>query len=165
MRGLSAVFILGLGILTSNHAAAQNLFPNSSGSKIPWPHPFVYGGVGVNGGGYSPFSGTVGGGLRIDTRHLIWESNASYDNSRKSNDNTLDNDKGHSRHLSSSVYYRFENGWFAGGGRDGKSFPPPTTPSRHSALPSVAVKTTFTGNVQPKIASTNSPCAFRLTTS
>jgi hypothetical protein len=116
MRTISATLTLVLGILISNHAAAQNLFPNSSGSKVPWPHPFVYGGVGVNGGGYSPFSGTVGGGLRIDTRHLIWESNAAYDNSHKANDNTLDNEKGHSRHLSSSIYYRFNQGWFVGGG-------------------------------------------------
>ena len=70
----------------------------------------------MNGEGYSPFSGGVGRGLRIDTHHLIWEGRAEYDNARKSNDNTLNNDSGHSRHLNSSIYYRFQSGWFAGRG-------------------------------------------------
>ncbi len=116
MRTISAILILGLGTLGTNYAAAQNLFPGTSGPKLSWPHPFVYAGLGVNGGGYSSLSGNVGGGLRIDTRRLIWEANASYDNAHKANDNTLNNDSGHSRHLSSSLYYRFDNGWFAGGG-------------------------------------------------
>lgn len=107
--------VLGVG---TQPASAQNLVsaPASSGPKLTWPHPFLYAGIGVNGGGYSPFSGSLGGGLRIDTKHLIWEGRAEYDNARKSNDNTLNNNSGHSRHLNSSIYYRFHGGWFAGGG-------------------------------------------------
>ena len=55
-------------------------------------------------------------GLRIDTSHLIWEAGASYDTARKSDDNTINNEKGHSRRLESSIYYRFHSGWFAGAG-------------------------------------------------
>lgn len=110
--------VLGLVLgFSPQRASAQNLVSApSSGLKLTWPRPFLYAGVGVNGGGYSPFSGGVGGGLRIDTHHLIWEGRAEYDNGRKSNDNTLNNDSGHSRHLNSSIYYRFQDGWFAGGG-------------------------------------------------
>jgi hypothetical protein len=54
--------------------------------------------------------------LRIDKTHLIWAASAAYDNSHKSNDNTLNNDNGHERSLDSSIYYRFTNTWFVGGG-------------------------------------------------
>jgi len=47
---------------------------------------------------------------------LIWNAEASYDNARKANDNTIDNDKGHSRRLNSSIYGRPDDGWFVGGG-------------------------------------------------
>lgn len=116
MRTLSAILVVGLGILSAQLASAQNLFPRSSGSTLDWPHPFVYAGLAVNGGGYSSLSGNLGGGLRIDTRRLIWEASGSYDNAHKANDNTLDNEKGHSRRLDSSIYYRFGSGWFVGGG-------------------------------------------------
>jgi hypothetical protein len=33
----------------------------------------------------------VGTGLRIDQEHLIWAASAAYDNSHKSNDNTIAN--------------------------------------------------------------------------
>jgi hypothetical protein len=104
-------------------ASAQNavLAPTASDSstslpKLVWPRPFIYGGVGLNGGGYAPLSGKVGAGLRIDQEHLIWSASAAYDNSHKSNDNTIGNTSGHQRALDSSIYYRFSNGWFAGGG-------------------------------------------------
>ena len=86
-------------------------FPKSSGRARS-----SIGGVGLNGGGYAPLSGKIGGGLRIDQNHLIWSASAAYDNSHKSNDNTIGNANGHQRSLDSSIYYRFSNGWFAGGG-------------------------------------------------
>ena len=115
--------VLGMVVLgtMSSQAFAQNeVLPSSvsgpSGPKITWPHPFLFAGLGVNGAGYSSLSGNAGAGLRIDARRLIWEAGASYDTARKSNDNTIDNQKGHSRRLESSLYYRFHSGWFAGGG-------------------------------------------------
>src|ERR1043166_8194924 len=70
-----------------------------SGPRIPWPHPFLLAGLGVNGAGYSSLSGNLGGGLRIDTTHLIWTASAGYDTARKANDNTIGNVSGHSRSL------------------------------------------------------------------
>jgi hypothetical protein len=120
VRLLVVVGLIGLGISGSQAFAQNEVLPTSvsgpSGPKIPWPHPFLLAGLGVNGAGYSSISGNVGGGLRIDTTHLIWTASAGYDTARKANDNTVDNVSGHSRSLDSSIYYRFQNGWFAGGG-------------------------------------------------
>jgi hypothetical protein len=122
MRKISLLLVVVLCIV-GTQAFAQNavLAPAASDSgpsfpKITWPRPFIYGGLGLNGGGYTPASGKVGAGLRIDSDHFIWMANAAYDNAHKSNDNTLNNQKGHERSLESSIYYRFTNGWFAGGG-------------------------------------------------
>jgi hypothetical protein len=122
MRNTSVLLIMLLGIV-GPQAFAQNavLSPSDSGPSFPklaWPHPFVYGGLGLNGGGYAPLSGKVGVGLRIDRNHLIWSASAAYDNAHKSNDSTSNNAKGHDRSMESSIYYRFNNGWFAGGGAD-----------------------------------------------
>ncbi|MGA9798971.1 MAG: hypothetical protein WBQ68_08160 [Terriglobales bacterium] len=122
MRIPWVLLIVGLSIV-GPQAFAQNhvLSPTVSDSgpsfpKIVWPRPFIYGGLGLNGGGYSPASGNVGAGLRIDQNHLIWEASASYDNAHKSDDNTTDNLKGHDRGIESSAYYRFTDGWFLGAG-------------------------------------------------
>jgi len=122
MRTKSILLIVLLSFAGAQ-ASAQNavLAPTTSDSsssfpKIVWPRPFIYGGLGLNGGGYAPLAGKVGAGLRIDQNHLIWSASAAYDNSRKSNDNTTNNTSGHERALDSSIYYRFNNGWFAGGG-------------------------------------------------
>ena len=122
MRTKSILLIVVLSFV-GTQASAQNavLAPTTTDSssslpKIVWPRPFIYGGLGLNGGGYAPLSGKVGAGLRIDQDHLIWSASAAYDNSHKSNDNTTNNTNGHERALDSSIYYRFTNGWFAGGG-------------------------------------------------
>src|SRR5438045_135444 len=123
-----------LSLVTS--ASAQNILSESSSSRLGLPHPFVYGGLGLNGGGYAPLSGKVGAGLRIDTNRLIWSATVTYDNGRKSNDNTINNDKGNDKGLESSIYYRFSNGWFAGGGA-GWSKLSTTNYSKQSFHPSI----------------------------
>ncbi len=121
--GTKSILVVVLLSFVAAQASAQNavLAPTASDSgssfpKIAWPRPFIYGGLGLNGGGYAPLSGKVGAGLRIDQEHLTWSASAAYDNSHKSNDNTVGNTSGHQRALDSSIYYRFSNGWFAGGG-------------------------------------------------
>jgi len=119
MRTTSLLFILVLSIAGTQAFGQNAVLPTGSGPsfpKLPWPRPFVYGGLGLNGGGYAPLSGTVGAGLRIDKDHLIWSANAAYDNGHKANDNTVNNEKGHDRSIDSSIYYRVSSGWFAGGG-------------------------------------------------
>jgi hypothetical protein len=156
VRLLVVLGLIGLGISGSQAFAQNEVLPASvsgpSGPKIPWPHPFLLAGLGVNGAGYSSLSGNVGGGLRIDTTHLIWTASAGYDTARKANDNTVDNVSGHSRSLDSSFYYRFQNGWFAAAARVGLSYRRPTTASKRFARRSVVARTTFTTSVRPKIA-------------
>ncbi len=122
MSAKSILLIVVLSVVGTK-ASAQNAVlatktsdSSSSFPRIEWPRPFIFGGLGLNGGGYAPLSGKIGGGLRIDQNHLIWSASAAYDNSHKSNDNTIGNTNGHQRSLDSSIYYRFSNGWFAGGG-------------------------------------------------
>lgn len=120
MRTILLLLMILLGLAGLPAVAQNEVLPAAvtapSVPKIVWPRPFLFAGLGVNGAGYSSLSGNAGAGLRIDAAHLIWNASASYDTARKSNDNTIDNESGHSRRLDSSIYYRFNSGWFAGGG-------------------------------------------------
>ncbi len=122
MRNTLLLLLVMLGTVSTQAFAQNAILPTSapdsgfSFPKLTWPRPFIYGGLGLNGGGYSPASMNVGTGLRIDTDRLIWVANAAYDNAHKTNDNTIDNFKGHDRSIDSSIYYRFHTGWFLGGG-------------------------------------------------
>lgn len=68
------------------------------------------------GGGYRSVALLEGVGLRLDTEHLLFDANATYDNGRKTNDATQPNPKGHDRGLKGSIYYRLSSGWAFGGG-------------------------------------------------
>ncbi len=115
-RRAAILFPLLVGLFLVTCATAQNIVSGTSIPRLGWPHPFVYGGLGLNSGGYAPLSGNVGAGLRIDTNRVIWVASVAYDNAHKSNDNTINNYKGHDRGMGSSIYYRFNSGWFVGGG-------------------------------------------------
>jgi hypothetical protein len=97
---------------TSKAARSNTGEPNTS----LVPRPFVYSGLELNGAGYAPLAGTAGVGLRVDSLHLLANTEASYDNAHKSNDNDQPNPKGHDRGLDGSSYYRLSSGWYFGGG-------------------------------------------------
>ncbi len=97
-------------------ASAQNIVSDTSSLKRAWPHPYAYGGLSLNGGGYAPLSETVGGGFDIDTKHFVWNAEVSYDNAHKSNDGTVGNKNGHDRYAQSRAFYRVKNGSYFGGG-------------------------------------------------
>ena len=80
------------------------------------PRPFLYAGAGLMGGGYAPLAAEAGGGLRIDSRHLLASAEGWYDNGHKTDDNTGPNPKGHDRGLVGAAYWRFPSKWFAGVG-------------------------------------------------
>jgi hypothetical protein len=81
------------------------------------PHPFVYaGGELMGGGGYAPLAAIGGTGLRIDSKHFLLNTEAWYDNGHKTNDNTGLNPKGHDRGLDGTAYFRTSSGWFFGAG-------------------------------------------------
>src|SRR5882724_3663494 len=86
--------------------------PDHSVGKFP--HPYVMGSLSFNGAGYSPLSEILGAGIRMDLRHVIGEAELSYDNARKTNDNTGYNPKGRERGAQSRVFYKLSNGLYFG---------------------------------------------------
>ena len=82
--GLMPVIIL-LGLASTQALARNAVLPattSDSGSSFPkvaWRGPFIYGGLGLDGGGYAPMSGKVGTGPRIDQNHLIRAASAADD--------------------------------------------------------------------------------------
>jgi hypothetical protein len=98
----------------SQKSTAEETDLQPSGNLLP--RPFAYAGAGLMGGGYAPLAWEGGGGLRIDSRHLLASAEGWYDNGHKTNDGDQPNPKGHDRGLVGSAYFRLKSGWFAGVG-------------------------------------------------
>lgn len=80
------------------------------------PRPYVFVGLSLNGGGYQALSPGVGGGMLLRADKLWGEFGASYENSRKTNDGTIDNRRGRSRYLSGRLFYPWRRSLYFGGG-------------------------------------------------
>ena len=68
----------------------------------------------LNGAGFATFSQSIAAGVDFESRHLLLDGVASYNNAHKANDGTGNNPKGHVRALDASAYYRLSNYWFLG---------------------------------------------------
>ena len=88
---------------------------NNAPAKV-YPHPYVEGALGLNGGGYSTVSFAPSTGIDFESKHFIAEGRFSYDLARKVNDGTNNNDKGHSIGYGGMGFFRLSDGWFFGGG-------------------------------------------------
>jgi len=114
----SAVWFTVLAL--SLTAAAQNIRSTSSdeGVTMPsWtPHPFIFSGPSLLGGGYQPLALNAGGGFLINSQHLVGDIEGSYENARKTNDNTVDNVSGHERNFDGRFFYRYSRSLYFGGG-------------------------------------------------
>ena len=80
------------------------------------PHPFVYGGPSFVGNGYQTLATNLGGGLLLNSNKLLGDFEAFYMNAKKSNDGTLNNNKGHERFLQGRLFYPWRKGLYFGGG-------------------------------------------------
>jgi hypothetical protein len=80
-----------------------------------YPHPYLFGGLQLQGGGYAPTAWTGGVGVNVELKHLVFDSSASYATAHKTNDNTINNYSGHQRGLVGDAFYRF-NKIYVGGG-------------------------------------------------
>jgi hypothetical protein len=80
------------------------------------PKLYAFAGPEGMGGGYAPVALVGGAGFRIDSRRLLLDTNAWYDNGHKTNDNDQPNPKGRDRGLDGSAYYRLASGWAFGAG-------------------------------------------------
>lgn len=79
-----------------------------------FPHPYVVGSLSFNGSGYSPLSEILGAGISLDLHRMVADAELSYDNVRKTNDNTGYNPKGRERGAQSRVFYKLNNGLYFG---------------------------------------------------
>jgi hypothetical protein len=68
----------------------------------------------LNGEGFAVFSESIAAGIDFESKHLLLDGVASYNNAHKANDGPGDNPKGHIRALDVSAYYRLPNYWFIG---------------------------------------------------
>jgi hypothetical protein len=111
-------FAVSLVLFLSAAALAQDKMPASAVNSPPsWlPRPVLYSGPSLLGGGYQPLAGKLGVGLLLNSRVFLGDFEANYMNARKTNDNTVNNRKGHERGLQGRLFYRVRRGIYVGGG-------------------------------------------------
>jgi hypothetical protein len=80
------------------------------------PRPYFYGGMSLQGNGSSALNYAVGSGIQENAPHFLFDGYAEYSNTRKTDDNTINNFHGRTRLLYATGRYRFKNGWFVGPG-------------------------------------------------
>lgn len=98
-------------------AFGQNVLPAESSAMSSWvPRPIVFGGPSLVGNGYQTLALNGGAGLLLNSRNLLSDVEARYMNARKTDDNTLNNRKGHERYLLGRVFYRYRPGLYFGAG-------------------------------------------------
>jgi len=100
---------------TGSTASANLLVSAEQGRSVNdslWPRPYVYGGLALsNGASYSPAAGTVGGGLNIETAHIIALAESSFQNAHKQDSGT-----GNELDLKGRLFLQTAPGWYFGGG-------------------------------------------------
>lgn len=95
---------------------AKPAFDNKSEIAEPsWiPRPMLFFG-GFSGGGYEFAAPIYGAGFLVNSSKLVSDFEASYGASRKNDDGTVNNRKGHERYLNGRVFYRRGKLYFGGG--------------------------------------------------
>lgn len=76
--------------------------------------PYVFGGVGIQNGGYQNFSPVVGAGFESDTKHLVFNTEGTYNGAHKVNDGT-GQDSGYTLRGTGSTYGRVGSFLLGGG--------------------------------------------------
>ncbi len=112
------ILSLSCVLLLSVVAFGQEKPPASETPASPsWtPRPVLYSGPSLVGNGYQTFALNGGGGLLLNSSKLLGDFEGRYMNARKTNDNTLNNRKGHERYLEGRLFYKYRQGLYFGGG-------------------------------------------------
>jgi len=99
-------------------SVGQEKIPASETPALPsWvPRPILYGGPSLVGNGYQNVALNGGAGLLLNSSKLIGQFEGRYMNARKTNDNTVNNRKGHERFLEGRIFYKYRRGLYFGGG-------------------------------------------------
>jgi hypothetical protein len=89
------------------------------------PHPYLYFGPSVMGGGYATLAYRSEAGINIESRRWVMKALGAYDDGHKVHDDDQPNPNGHDRYLEGGIYFRLPwrssflgspNRWFLGGG-------------------------------------------------
>lgn len=83
-------------------------------APITRPRPYFFTGMDLEGNGSTVLNYVVAAGVQENTAHFIFDGYAEYTNTRKTDDNTINNRKGRTRLLYAAPRYRLKNNWFAG---------------------------------------------------
>jgi len=105
MPSLGQLYAIGNGSTLSN----------GDTPAAKYPHPYLVGGLQLQGGGYAPTAWAGAVGVNVELKHLVLDSSASYAAAHKVNDNTINNHSGHQRGLDGNAFYRFNKLYLGGG--------------------------------------------------
>ena len=83
---------------------------------ITRPRPYFFGGPELDGNGAAVLNYQVGAGIQEEAKHYSLDTFAQYINTRKIDDNTINNHNGRTRELYGAARYRLPHGWLLGGG-------------------------------------------------
>lgn len=70
------------------------------------PHPYLYAGPSIMGGGYAKLAYRAEAGLNVESRHWIMKALGAYDDGHKIDDGDQPNPNGHDRYLEGAIYVR-----------------------------------------------------------
>lgn len=101
-----------LAVLGASLAAAQE----GGQILITRPRPYFFTGMDLEGNGSKVLNYAIASGIQQETRSFSLDAYAQYVNTRKTDDNTINNHSGRTRTLYAASRYRLQNGWFFGGG-------------------------------------------------
>ena len=115
---LTAFPLQAQNAVTANNNANSDLEPTLTRLT---PHPYLFLGPSLMGGGYALLAYRVETGLKVESSNWVMKASAAYDNGRKVNDDDQPNPNGHDRYLESGIYFRptwqaLASDWFFGGG-------------------------------------------------
>jgi hypothetical protein len=104
----------------SDSSSGRNPDAREDWLRNPVPHPFLYFGPSVMGGGYASITYRFESGIDVESSHFLARALGAYDDGHKVDDGDQPNPKGHDRYLDGAVYYRLHSGWprglYFGGG-------------------------------------------------
>lgn len=81
---------------------------------ITRPRPYFYSGLDLEGNGSTVVNYVIGAGVQENTPHVLFDGYAAYMNTRKTDDNTINNHNGRTRFLYAAPRYRLKSNWFVG---------------------------------------------------
>lgn len=103
MKTLIAIFVMAAAMFAQD-------------ATVTRPQPYVAGGIQLSNSGVQNASPVYTVGVKWEPRFLLTDVYGQYNSARKTNDNTIDNFKGHTRRLEGTAFYKLNQKWFFGAG-------------------------------------------------